>query len=87
MSVTEIIDEIKNLSSVERQQVLDALQEVETSPSTEEKARAALYQHLIAEGMLKTIPPRVGKPAELRDFKPILIDGQPISETIIEERG
>jgi len=86
MSVAEIIDEVKNLSSVERQQVLEALQAAETSQPTEDETRAAFHRHLMAEGLLKAVPPRLGKPPELRNFKPIPVEGKPVSETIIEER-
>ena len=85
MSVTEIINEVRKLSSEERRQVLAELQQTETPPTDEEK-RAALYKHLISIGMLKAVPPRTAKPPELRDFQPIKVEGKPVSETIIEER-
>ena len=52
------------------------------APSAPE-ARAALAQHLLALGAIPTIPAgRRGPPPQL-----ITVQGKPISETIIEERG
>ncbi len=82
MSVTEIINEVRKLSSEERRQVLEALRQTEIPPTDEEK-RAPLHRHLIAEGMLTAVPPRRNLP---RDFEPVPIEGKPLSETIIEER-
>lgn len=77
MSVSEIINEVKNLTPAERQQVLEALLHNEEEKHTE------LLNRLKAKGMLKRIPPRHNTP---RNFQPVPIEGKPLSETIIEER-
>jgi len=88
MSVTEILEEVSKLSPQEKEQIINALlhdQEVGQSASIEER-RAELHRQLLAEGLIKNIPPRRGRPPELRDFKPLTVEGKPVSETIIEER-
>jgi hypothetical protein len=52
-----------------------------------EDAEAAFKLRLLAAGVITRIPnPREAAFAR-RDFKPIKIQGKPLSETIIEERG
>jgi hypothetical protein len=52
-----------------------------------EDSEAAFMQRLLAAGVITKIPSR-REAAFARDgFKPIKIDGKPLSETIIEERG
>lgn len=83
MSVTEILDAVSKLSPQEKQQVINALvHEVEQDASIEER-QAALHRRLLAEGLIKNIPPRA---VVERDFEPVPIEGEPLSETIIRER-
>lgn len=84
MSVIEILSEIRKLSPMEKQQVTNALLEAD-QPQDDEK-RAELHRRLRAKGMLTRLPTGEEKPPELRDFKPITVEGKPVSETIIEER-
>lgn len=85
MSVTEILNAVSKLSPQEKQQVLNALvhdREVEQDASIEER-QAELLRQMLAEGLIKNIPPR--RVVE-RDFEPVPIEGEPLSETIIRER-
>jgi hypothetical protein len=87
MNVIEVLDEIKKLSPSEKQQVINALLESEDDqPKSDDEKRAELYRRLLAEGIIKSLPTRQGRPPELSDFKPITVEGKPVSETIIEER-
>lgn len=87
MSVAEILSEIRKLTPIEKQQVTNALLESEKEqPKGDDEKRAELHRRLLAEGVIKTLPTRNGRPPELRDFKPITVEGKPVSETIIEER-
>lgn len=83
MSVMEILTAVEKLTDDERQQVLDALLRQAEVPVSDDEKHAELYRRLIAKGMLKAVPPRRDVP---RDFEPVPIEGEPISETIIEER-
>ncbi len=87
MSVTEILNEVSKLSPEEKQQVINVLLESEKDlPTDDDEKRAELHRCLLAEGVIKTLPTRRGRPPELRDFKPLTVEGKPVSETIIEER-
>jgi hypothetical protein len=84
MNVAEVLEEIKKLTPAEKRQVLDALLELEKDqPKTDEEKRAELYRQLLAEGIIKSIPTRA---VVKRDFEPVPIEGEPLSETIIRER-
>lgn len=84
MSITEILSEIRKLSPAEKQQVINALLQSEQGPpKTDDEKRRELHRRLLAEGVIKSIPPRaVVEP----DFEPVPIKGKPLSQTIIEER-
>jgi putative addiction module CopG family antidote len=55
---------------------------VELKPITEEQ----LEQQLMNAGFLGSIPPRPSATTVPRDFQPVLIEGEPLSETIMRER-
>lgn len=91
MNVAEVLDEINKLSPTEKQQVINALVNDREAGQTAgiEERRAELHRQLLAEGVIKNIPPRYGQPPispPPRDFEPVPIEGKPLSETIIEER-
>ena len=59
------------------------------SPLTEDELEDEFERELAAEGLIGTPPPLREDPEELqkyRDYKPIKVEGQPLSEMIIEER-
>ncbi|MGH9948009.1 MAG: hypothetical protein ACRD6X_12525 [Pyrinomonadaceae bacterium] len=85
MNVIEVLDEIKKLSPTEKRQVERALlsdKEIGQDATIEER-RAELHRQLLAEGFIKNIPTRS---VVERDFEPVTIEGEPLSETIIEDR-
>ncbi|HXG64540.1 MAG TPA: hypothetical protein VNO70_05495 [Blastocatellia bacterium] len=78
------MEEVRALPPDEQRQVkdlLDALLQEPASPSPED----LLNQQLLQAGLLKRIPPRTVDPNR-PPFKPIKVQGKPVSETIIEER-
>ncbi len=82
MSVNEVLEAVKGMSSEEREQVralLDTLPDAPTSP--EEAAQARLRE----AGLLTETKPRAESARARRS--PVEIKGKPLSETIIEERG
>lgn len=87
MNITQVLDEIKKLSPTEKRQVADALRlesEKALPPQSDDEKRRELHRQLLAEGVIKNIPTR---DAALYDFEPVPIKGEPLSETIIRERG
>jgi hypothetical protein len=85
-NVERVLDEIRSMTAEEQRQVRVALNSPETvkSPVTDDE----FEQHLLASGVITDIPP---PPTEadieaFRNYKPITVEGKPVSETIIEER-
>ncbi len=85
MNITEVLDEVQNLSPLEKRQVVETLlsENGNKNDASIEERQIALIKRLHAEGVIKNIPPRLIEP---RDFKPVPIKGKPLSETIIEDR-
>lgn len=87
MTTAEILNEIKLLPLSEKQTVFKVL-EIELKPSIgvseEERLEREFEQMLLANGVIKSIPPKWN---EDDDFEPIEFTGKPLSETIIEDRG
>lgn len=85
MSTLEaILEEIKSLTPADQAKVrelLDSLAPLKKEPPS----RAEYEKYLLAKGVISHIPSRQ-IPPERRDFKPIEIEGEPLSETIIRER-
>ncbi len=80
MTPTEILNEINKLPQNERQKIVDSLAEKD-----EESIALRLQKSLYEDGLLREI--RTNKSNKVADFKPIKIEGEPLSETIIRERG
>ena len=81
MTSTEILNEINKLPDSERQKVIDSLKNSETE---EESIDLRLQKMLYEDGLLREI--RTSKSNKVADFKPIKIEGEPVSEAIIRER-
>lgn len=84
-TLEKILEEIKSLTPAEQAQVrelLDSLPPQQQAPPS----RAEYEQHLLATGVVSHLPTRQPPSPERKAFKPIEVEGKPISETIIEER-
>ncbi len=83
MTPQEIIQEIQKLPPFERREIFDRIStdlSKDDSISEEEAAN-----RLLAKGLINEIPADWDKADE--HFEPIEIQGKPLSETIIEDRG
>ena len=81
MTPQEILNEIHKLPPVERKEVFDTLAEEITEVETED---LLIQKALFDAGLLREI--RTSRSGRVAEFKPIEIEGEPISETIIRER-
>jgi len=84
-NLNRVLEEIRGLTPEELQQVRAALDKEATATKpkiTEEE----FQQHLLAKGIITSIPKRRLTAEEFRKRKPIEVKGKPVSETIIEER-
>ena len=88
MSTQELLAEIKKLPVEEQRRLLDALTRSlgEQAAPRRQLSEAEVERTLLAEGIISEIPPRHPDQAIRLDFKPVEVKGQPVSETIIEER-
>jgi hypothetical protein len=91
MAVTleKIVDEIKALTPKQRQRVREMIDNAPTGETPEEELRwrkEEVYQRLRDKGIVIHIPLPITDPKPFDDWKPIKIEGKPLSEIIIEER-
>lgn len=85
-TLEKILEEIRALTPAEQAQVRDLIESL-LPPKKESPSREEYEKYLLAQGVIRRIPPRTGnRPDDLKNFKPIKIKGKPLSETIIEER-
>ena len=87
MSAQEILAEIQKLPPEERQRLMKALApEIgERSEGRHLTTEDEVERILLAEGIVSEIPARLRDDDE-ETYEPIEVPGQPLSETIIEER-
>jgi len=83
-NVERVLDQIRSMTAEERQQVRVAL----NSPDTDKPLMTEddFEQHLLAKGVISSVPSRNLGSAEYSKRKPVEVKGKPVSETIIEER-
>jgi len=86
MSVNDVLDAVRIMSPEERAQVRDLLETLGTEANESQK-RAR--QRLFEEGLLTDLNPGGASPSPTPTTRqsPAQINGKPLSETVIEERG
>lgn len=82
MSLNEILAEVIKLSPTERDQVISKLVEVRDGNAARTTQDRVLRQ-MLDKGLIRRIPLRRSSP---RRSRPMSIQGDPLSQTIIEER-
>ncbi len=82
-ALEKILEEIKSLTPAAQAKVRELLDSLEPPPPP--VSREEYEKYLLAKGIITHIPSRQ-IPPERRDFKPVEIEGEPLSETIIRER-
>jgi len=82
-NVERVLDQIRALTAEEQQQVRAALNSGDTNPLMTEDE---FEQHLLATGVISSIPSRNLGSADYSRRRPVEVKGKPVSETIIEER-
>lgn len=78
----QVLAEVKMLSQEEQQQLRDTLDRWLRHNRPEDR----LEDVLADAGLLRTRRPRGGDTAPPTSFTPVAVRGQPVSETLIEER-
>lgn len=88
VTVEQIVNEVQMLSAEDLRKVRNAVDSIletkETeSPLTEEEFAQYLYE----KGVIGKPPPPLTDFSRYENYKPVKVEGEPISETIIKERG
>lgn len=89
MTPTEILEEIQKMLPAQKRQVfLELTEELEQSEQTDFEAKEKKFVNgLRRKGLITEMPLRLPDDEFRRRFKRIEVKGEPLSETIIKERG
>lgn len=82
-----MLTEIQKLPIEEQRQILEALSRniaPQVNPTPQPMSETQFEQMLLEKGIINQIP--AGVDEEEEDFEPLLIEGKPLSETILEGR-
>ena len=85
LGLLAILSKLKNLKPDELSQARAKVLEL-LPASSEEELEDEFERELMAEGSLGEVPPLTTDDPEFYAYRPVTVTGQPISETIIEER-
>ena len=85
-NLDQVIEKVKALTPDEQRKLRELLDAM-LVPSAPRMIEDEFEQHLLAKGIISEIPPRIIDPVFEQNRKPIEIEGKPVSEIIIEERG
>ena len=85
LNFESVLEAVGAFTPEQRRKLREALDSGPGAPSDREKAEE-LDRRLLAEGLISSIPPPITDPTPYREWKPIPIEGKPLSQTIIEER-
>ncbi|MBC7797099.1 MAG: hypothetical protein H7Z37_09530 [Pyrinomonadaceae bacterium] len=86
MTTNEILSEISKLPLTEKREVLEKLNEQINGEKSLRERETDFERELLKKGLIGSIPTRFPDDEFRKNFKPIEINGEPISETIIKER-
>jgi hypothetical protein len=87
MSNQKLLEEIQNLPVVEQREILEVLSRNvgHRSASTAQPMPEAQFEQMLLEkAIIDEIPSAINDEEE--PFEPVVVQGKPLSETIIEER-
>jgi hypothetical protein len=89
MTPTEVLSEINKMPLAEKRRLLEKLnQEItEAEPIDVEAREKSFLKNLHQKGLLEQTPRRVSDDKLRQNFKRIEIKDEPLSETIVKERG
>ncbi len=88
-TLDKIIEEVRQLPPDEQRHLVEQLKTIVPSSANEDELEDAFERELAAEGFIDAAKPLATDEEEIqkyRDYKPITVEGQPLSEMIIEER-
>lgn len=89
MTPIEVLNEIQKMPLMEKRKVFLALNEqLDQAEQTDLAAKEKMFLNgLQQKGLVTEIPLRLPHDEVRQNFKRIVVTGEPLSETIIKERG
>lgn len=91
MSATldKIIEAVRMLPPDEQRQLIEQLRTIVPAAVSADEREDEFERELVAKGIIGAVEPLTATEEEIRQYRayrPVTVTGQPISETIIEER-
>lgn len=86
MTPREIVDAVRNLPPENQREVLEVLRSQITGMRESPISEAEVQRILFERRVIGTVPSAADYTDEDDDFDPIVIKGEPLSESVIEER-
>lgn len=88
MTAEEVLNQIEKLPLDEKRRVLAKLEELLNLDKSDLDSREKEFvQDLLRKGIISEIPLRLPDDEFRQNFKRVEVKGEPLSETIIKERG
>lgn len=87
-TIEQIENEVRQLSAEDLRKVrrmVDSLLEKEEAKSA--MTESEFEQHLYEKGIIGKPPPPITDFSRYENYQPVKVEGEPVSETIIKERG
>lgn len=85
--IEKLIEDIRSLPPTDKRRIRDVIDlELAKHSSSLESGEDEFKRKLVEDGLLKASKPRVTDLGPYRDRRPVEIQGQPLSQTIVEER-
>ncbi len=88
VTVEKIESEVKQLSAKDLRKVRELVNSLlETKEEKPKMTEEEFAQHLYQKGIIGKPPPPITDFSRCENYKPVKVEGEPVSETIIKERG
>ncbi|CAN5189512.1 MAG: hypothetical protein H0T63_00320 [Pyrinomonadaceae bacterium] len=85
-SLEKVLNEVRTLTPEEIKLLRDELDALLTTPHPR-MSEDEFEQHLLDKGIISRVPPPITDLTPYRERQPVeILDGKPVSETIVEER-
>ena len=88
VTVEQIVNEVQMLSAEDLRKVRNAVDSIlETKETESPMTEQEFAQYLYEKGVIGKPPPPLTDFSRYENYQPVKVEGEPVSETIIKERG
>jgi hypothetical protein len=81
----KVVEQVQALNDAEKWRLRDLL-DIWLAPPGPQMTEEEVDQEMLREGILDQVPPPIKDVAHYENYKPIDVQGEPLSETIMKER-